>query len=82
MGETQARGVEFDIRGKISRGFSVMANYAFTESKVTEVAKDITCYTLGDIIPGYATHTLNRWFDYDFLDGALKNSGISTGVGC
>lgn len=79
LGEKRARGIELDVRGTVVRGFTVMANYALTESKITEVAHGVTAYTKGDIVPGYAKHTSNAWLSYELPDGALKGLGISGG---
>src|SRR3546814_7488897 len=42
LGEKTAEGVEFDLRGEIISGLSLVANYAYTDSKVTEVAEGVT----------------------------------------
>jgi len=79
LGEKQARGIELDVRGTVVRGFTVMANYALTEAKITKVAHGITAYKEGDIVPGYAKHTTNAWLSYELQGGALKGLGISGG---
>ncbi|MGN6494289.1 MAG: TonB-dependent siderophore receptor [Agriterribacter sp.] len=79
LGEKRARGIELDVRGTVVRGFNVMANYALTESKVSKVAKDVTEYQVGDIVPGYAKHTTNAWLSYELQDGVLKGLGVSGG---
>lgn len=80
LGQKRAQGVEFDIRGSLIRGLSVVANYAFTEATVTKVANGVTSVKVGDIVPGYAKHNVNGWVSYKVPAGVLKGTGISGGV--
>jgi iron complex outermembrane receptor protein len=80
LGEKRAQGVEFDIKGNIVKGLNLSANYAYTDSKVTEVAEGVTTVKVGDVIPGYAKHTMNAWVSYKFENGPLKGTGISAGA--
>ncbi|MFT3705369.1 MAG: TonB-dependent receptor [Agriterribacter sp.] len=79
LGQKEAKGVEFDLRGTILPGLNLVANYAFTESKVTKVADGITYMKVGDQVPGYAKHTANAWLNYAVQSGALKGVGVSAG---
>ncbi|MBL0737545.1 TonB-dependent receptor [Flavobacterium sp. GN10] len=82
LGEKRARGVEFDLRGKIFDGLNLIANYAFTESTVTKVDPDVSeanGINVGDIVPGYAKHTANAWLNYTLQNGKLKGFGASIG---
>lgn len=79
VGERRAQGIEFDLKGRIFQGFNVVANYAFTESIVTEVAPGIDYISEGDVVPGYAKHTANTWLNYTIQAGKLKGLGISGG---
>lgn len=79
VGQKMAQGVEFDVRGKITNGLNVTANYAFTEAKVTRVAEGVTTMKVGDIVPGFSKHTVNAWLNYTVQQSALKGFGISAG---
>ena len=82
LGEKRARGVEFDLRGKIFDGLNLIANYAFTESTVTKIDPDVSeanGIKVGDIVPGYAKHTANAWLNYTLQHGKLKGFGASIG---
>ncbi|MFT3979581.1 MAG: TonB-dependent receptor [Ferruginibacter sp.] len=79
MGQKVAHGIEFDLRGKLAQGLTLTANYAYTEAKITKVADGVTVYKVGDIVPGYSTHTANAWLSYTLQDGPLKNVGFSGG---
>lgn len=80
LGQKRSQGVEFDLRGTIITGLNLIANYAYTDSRVTEVADGITDVEEGDIIPGYAKHTANTWLNYKIQNGVLKGTGFSAGV--
>ncbi len=79
LGQKRSQGVEFDLRGQIISGLNLTANYAYTDSRVVEVAEGITAVDEGDIVPGYAKHTVNTWLSYKIQNGALKGTGFSTG---
>lgn len=79
LGEKRAQGIEFDLRGKITDGLTLIANYAFTDAKVTEVTPGVTGINVGDVIPGFAKHVSNAWLTYTLQQGVLKGSGISAG---
>ncbi|AFM03855.1 TonB-dependent siderophore receptor [Bernardetia litoralis DSM 6794] len=77
-GESEAKGVEFDLRGEIVKGLNLTLNYAFTENKITE--SNIESLVEGDLVPGYAKHTANTWIAYKHQTGFLKGAGISLGA--
>lgn len=79
LGQKEAKGVEFDLRGTIVPGLNLVANYAYTDSKVTKVTEGVTSIHVGDVIPGFAKHTANSWLSYKAQNGALKGTGVSLG---
>ena len=79
LGQKRAQGIEFDLRGTIFRGLNLTANYAYTDSKITKVTEGVTDYKKGDVIPGFAKHTVNSWLSYKVQKGALQGTGISGG---
>lgn len=80
LGQKVSEGVEFDLKGMIARGFTVVANYAYTNSRVLKVASGITDIEVGDVVPGFATHTANAWLVYRVQRGPMKGFGISGGA--
>lgn len=80
LGEKKSEGVELDLRGRITKQLSLVANYAFTESKITKLADGVTSMKVGDYVPAYAKHTANAWLNYKIQDGVLKGTGINAGV--
>lgn len=79
VGEKRAQGVEFDLKGELTRGLSLIANYAYTDGKVTDVAPGVTSMFVGQVVPGFAKHTANAWLSYTIQDGVLKGTGVSSG---
>lgn len=78
LGKTRVQGVEFDLKGEITKGFNAIFNYAFTENKVTE-SNDPVSNPVGMRVPGYAKHTANGWLNYTFTQGDLEGFGLSFG---
>jgi len=82
LGQKKTQGIEFDLRGEIIPGLTLIANYALTNAKVNKVGTDVPAsagINVGDIIPGYAKHVANTWLTYKLQNGALKGTGISGG---
>lgn len=78
LGKTRVQGIEFDLKGEITKGFNAILNYAFTENKITE-SNDPVNNPVGMRVPGYAKHTANGWLNYTFTTGALEGFGLSFG---
>ncbi|SEK21087.1 TonB-dependent receptor [Parapedobacter koreensis] len=79
LGQKVARGIEFDVHGRLAPGLDLVANYAYTNAEVTEVAEGVTDYEVGDDLLGYAANTANTWLTYRIQRGALKNLGAAAG---
>lgn len=78
LGQKRAEGVELDLRGTVIKGLNVVANYAYTDGKVTEATPGVS-FKVGDVVPGFSKHTVNSWLNYKVSDGVLKGAGISGG---
>jgi iron complex outermembrane receptor protein len=76
LGQTKTNGVEFDARGEIINGLSLMANYAYTNSRISE---DTNPDNVGTPVPGFAKHVTNAWLTYRLQSGDLKGLGFSAG---
>lgn len=79
LGEKRVQGIEFDLRGEITEGLQLIANYAYTDGKVTKANPDVESIKVGDVVPGFAKHTANSWLSYTLQNGLLKGAGISAG---
>jgi len=80
MGQKISEGVEFDLKGTIVRGLSIVANYAYTDSRISKVTDGVTLFKVGDVVPGFSKHTANAWLTYRVTTGALKGFGVSAGA--
>ena len=78
IGQKRAQGIEFDVKGKITDGLRLIANYAYTDSRVTKASKD-GGLQVGDYVPSFNKHTANAWLNYEVQKGALKGAGVSAG---
>jgi iron complex outermembrane receptor protein len=81
IGEKIAQGMEFDVRGELVKGLSMIANYAYTDAKVTKVNSGVpeSAAIEGQRIAGSNKHTMNGWLNYKIQGGALKGIGASGG---
>jgi len=79
LGQKKAQGFEFDMRGNVTQDFSIIANYAYTDSKVNKVTPGVSGITLGQVVPGFSKHVINGWANYKLPVKALKAAGISAG---
>jgi iron complex outermembrane receptor protein len=80
FGQTRTKGIELDIRGRILPGLSVVANYAYTDNVISETdTSEAMRSTLGNKVPGYATHVANAWLTYRVQSGVLKGLGVNGG---
>lgn len=75
VGEQHSQGIEFDVTGEILPGWNIIANYAFTDSKIT---KD-NDYPVGDELDNVPRHSASLWTKYEIQSGSLQ--GLSFGVG-
>lgn len=80
LGEKTAKGFEFDLKGTILPGLNTVLNYAYTDSRVTDVTPGVEIIEEGDIIPGYAKHVFNTWLGYSIQEGVLEGLGFSAGL--
>ena len=78
LGQKRAEGFELDIRGTLIKGLNIVANYAYTDGKVTEATPGVS-FKVGDVVPGFSKHTVNGWVNYKVSNGILKGTGLSGG---
>ncbi|MEJ1241956.1 TonB-dependent receptor [Chryseolinea sp. T2] len=74
-GQIKSKGVEVDVTGSVNKNLSVIANYAYTNVKVT---KDTDPTVVGS--KGQApVHTINVWAKYKLSSGLLNGLGFAVG---
>lgn len=76
-GENKAKGIEFDIRGRIFNGFYLIANYAYTDAKITKDDKNPDL--VGQATPNRVKHIQNTWIEYEIPCKALQGLSVSMG---
>lgn len=79
LGKKVAKGIELDIKGELTKGLSLIANYAYTDAKITSAFPN-SGFANGDLVPGYAKHTTNAWLSYTIQTGFLKDFGLNAGI--
>jgi iron complex outermembrane receptor protein len=75
-GQEVARGVEIDIIGNILPNLSVIANYAFNETEITESDEEIF---IGRIKENAPKHQGGFWAKYLVNKGSLNGIGVALG---
>ncbi len=80
LGETLSKGVEVDLNGELAKGLNLVANYAYSYSRISKETPDVTAKTVGNVTPNTNTHTTNAWLSYRFSKGALNGFGVNGGI--
>lgn len=78
-GEARVRGFEVEAKTELTPAFSVLASYAYTDSKITKVNVG-TEPLLGKALVMVPDHQASVWLDYQFEDGALAGLGLAGGL--
>ena len=76
IGEQRSRGVELDVMGEVLPGWNIVANYAYTDTEITEDNDGLA----GNQLFGVPEHNANLWTTYDIEEGALAGLGLGLGV--
>ncbi|MEO0491054.1 MAG: TonB-dependent receptor, partial [Cyanobacteria bacterium J06659_2] len=75
-GEQRSQGIELDLSGEILPGWRVIANYAYTDARVTQD----NAIPLGNGLAGIPEHSANVWTTYTLQDGDLAGLGFGFGL--
>ncbi|MBE9118006.1 TonB-dependent siderophore receptor [Lusitaniella coriacea LEGE 07157] len=75
-GEQRSQGVELDIAGEILPGWNIIANYAYTDARIT---KDNTIPE-GNRLFNAPYHGAGLWTTYEIQSGDLQGLGFGVGV--
>lgn len=82
IGQTKTQGIEFDLRGELAQGLNIIANYAYTDSKISKTSTStalLPTAVVGAKVPGFAKHNANASLTYAMQHGALKGAGLYAG---
>lgn len=78
IGEEESNGFEFDLAGEITPNWSILANYAYIDARITKTAtnseKDFDMQR-----PSTPRHSGNIWTKYIITEGPLKHLGLGAG---
>ncbi|MGD1929338.1 MAG: TonB-dependent siderophore receptor [Leptolyngbyaceae cyanobacterium] len=74
-GEQRSRGIELDMIGEILPGWNIVANYAYTDTEITEDNTGLE----GNRLFGVPEHNANLWTTYEIQTGDL--AGLEFGIG-
>ncbi|WP_316735454.1 TonB-dependent siderophore receptor [Pedobacter aquatilis] len=76
IGQTRAKGIEFDLKGEVIKGLNVVINYAYTDA---EVSKDANSALVGLPVPYLTKHIQNTWLNYRLPFQSLGGLTLSGG---
>jgi iron complex outermembrane receptor protein len=75
-GEARSQGIEFDLAGQISPGWSLIASYAYTDTEITQDTSGREGFRLHDV----PEHSGSFWTRYKFLQGSWLGLSLGAGV--
>ena len=75
-GHVRSKGVEFDTRGSLSRGWSILLSYAFDQAQVT---RD-NVFAVGNTLANAPRHDGALWTTYEIPGGKLRALGVGAGI--
>ncbi|MEM6592758.1 MAG: TonB-dependent siderophore receptor, partial [Cyanobacteria bacterium P01_C01_bin.73] len=75
-GEQRSQGIELDIAGEILPGWNVIANYAYTDARITQ---DNT-FPVGNGLAGIPENSASLWTTYTLQSGDWAGLGFGIGV--
>ncbi|MDQ3773503.1 MAG: TonB-dependent siderophore receptor [Pseudomonadota bacterium] len=75
-GEARSQGIELDLAGQITPGWSIIASYAYTDTEITQDTGGREGFRLHDV-PEYSG---SLWMRYRFLGGPWKGLSLGAGV--
>ena len=77
-GTVRSRGPELDITGEILPGWSVIATYAYTDTRILE--SDGTLFPVGSHLPNVPLNKGSLFTSYQLMEGDLKGLRFGGGV--
>ncbi|NEQ30132.1 MAG: TonB-dependent siderophore receptor [Leptolyngbya sp. SIO4C5] len=75
-GEERSRGVELDVIGELLPGWNLVANYAYTDARITQDNSGLE----GNRRFSVPEHNFNLWTNYEIQTGSLQGLGLGLGV--
>ncbi len=78
-GEQQSDGVEVGLVGSPLAGWDLVANYAYTNAKITE-GDPLGSFPEGNRLPNAPEHAFSLWNKYELQEGMLQGLGFGWGI--
>ncbi|MBE9117327.1 TonB-dependent receptor [Lusitaniella coriacea LEGE 07157] len=75
-GEQRSQGIEFDLIGEIVPRWNLIANYAYTDARITSDNSGLE----GNRLFSVPEHNFNLWTNYEIQEGSLQGLGFGFGV--
>ena len=75
IGEQRSQGIELDIAGEILPGWNIIANYAYTDARITEDNRN----PVGNQLANSPRHSAGLWTTYEIQQGDLQGLGFGLG---
>ncbi|BAU65706.1 ferrichrome iron receptor [Stanieria sp. NIES-3757] len=75
-GEQNSKGIELQTVGEILPGWNIIANYAYTDAKITED----NIFTVGNSLANVPENTVSLWNTYTIPEGNLSGLGFGFGL--
>lgn len=76
-GKNEAKGVELDLKGRLFKGFNIILNYAFTDSKITK--DEFNPQLVGNATPNRIKHIQNTWLTYTLPGKIWEDFSLALG---
>jgi iron complex outermembrane recepter protein len=82
IGEIRSTGAEFSMVGKITRDWSIIANYAYTDARIVSDPADqaIGVAAPGNRFRGVPYNSANVWSRYNLIDNDCQTLGVGVGI--
>lgn len=77
IGKERAKGIEFDVTGRITSNWSVLVAYAYNDAQIVE---SLIPEEIGRQKPNAPHSSANAWSRYNVTKGVFKGLGLGGGV--
>jgi iron complex outermembrane recepter protein len=75
-GKQRSQGIELDVTGELAPGWNIIANYAYTNAKITEDNN----IPVGNRLFNSPYHSFGLWTTYEIQKGNLQGLGFGLGL--
>ena len=77
VGEQRSQGAEFSMVGKLTERWSILANYAYVDSRIL---KDADARLVGNRFRGIPFNSANLWTRYNVIQDECQTLGVALGL--